>query len=47
MEVRMIERIRLCGKRGTRYPRADRHLSQAIRRLSRLHVRSTEQPVNL
>jgi hypothetical protein len=29
------------------YPRADRHFSQAIRRLTRLHVRSTEQPVNL
>jgi Domain of unknown function (DUF4159) len=29
------------------YPRADRHFSQAIRRLSRLHVRSAEQPVNL
>ena len=29
------------------YPRADRHFSQAIRRLTRLHVRSVEQPVNL
>ena len=29
------------------YPRADRHFSGAIRRLTRLHVRSTEQPVNL
>jgi hypothetical protein len=29
------------------YPRADRHFSQAIRRLTRLHVRSAEQPVNL
>ncbi|HEY2012024.1 MAG TPA: DUF4159 domain-containing protein, partial [Bryobacteraceae bacterium] len=29
------------------YPRSDRHLSQAIRRLTRLHVRSVEQPVNL
>jgi hypothetical protein len=29
------------------YPRADRHFSQAIRRLTRVHVRSTEQPVNL
>jgi len=29
------------------YPRADRHFVQAIRRLTRLHVRSVEQPVNL
>jgi hypothetical protein len=29
------------------YPRADRHFSQALRRLSRTHVRSVEQPVNL
>jgi hypothetical protein len=29
------------------YPRADRHFSQAIRRLTRLHSRSAEQPVNL
>jgi hypothetical protein len=29
------------------YPRADRHFSLAIRRLTRLHVRSVEQPVNL
>jgi hypothetical protein len=29
------------------YPRADRHFSQAIRRLTRVHVRSVEQPVNL
>jgi uncharacterized protein DUF4159 len=29
------------------YPRADRHFSQAIRRLTRIHVRSVEQPVNL
>lgn len=31
----------------TDYPRADRHLSQALRRLSRIHVRSVEQPVDL
>jgi hypothetical protein len=31
----------------TDYPRADRHFSQALRRLSRVHVRSVEQPVNL
>src|SRR5215469_4625084 len=31
----------------TDYPRADRHLSQAIRRLTRVHVRSVEQPVDL
>jgi hypothetical protein len=29
------------------YPRADRHFSLALRRLTRLHVRSAEQPVNL
>ncbi len=29
------------------YPRADRHFAQAVRRLTRLQVRSVEQPVNL
>jgi hypothetical protein len=29
------------------YPRADRHFLQALRRLTRIHVRSAEQPVNL
>src|SRR5579883_714470 len=29
------------------YPRADRHFAQAVRRLTRVHVRSVEQPVNL
>ncbi len=29
------------------YPRADRHFSQAVRRLTRLQVRSVEQPVDL
>src|ERR1700758_3209085 len=29
------------------YPRADRHFAMALRRLSRIHVRSVEQPVNL
>jgi hypothetical protein len=29
------------------YPRADRHFAQALRRLSRIHVRSVEQPINL
>jgi hypothetical protein len=29
------------------YPRSDRHVSQAIRRLSRIHARSVEQTVNL
>ena len=29
------------------YPRADRHFAQAVRRLTRIHVRSVEQPVNL
>jgi len=31
----------------TDYPRSDRHLAQAMRRLTRIHVRSVEQPVNL
>jgi hypothetical protein len=29
------------------YPRSDRHLSLALRRLTRIHVRSVEQSVNL
>ena len=29
------------------FPRADRHFSEALRRLTRVHVRSVEQPVNL
>lgn len=29
------------------YPRADRHFAQAVKRLTRIHVRSTEQPINL
>jgi hypothetical protein len=29
------------------YPRADRHFAAALRRLSRVNVRSVEQPVNL
>ena len=29
------------------YPRADRHLAQGIRRLTRVHVRSVEQPISL
>jgi hypothetical protein len=29
------------------YPRADRHFAQAVRRLTRIHVRSVEQPVSL
>src|SRR5947207_1063010 len=29
------------------YPRSDRHLSQAVRRLTRVDARSVEQPVNL
>jgi len=29
------------------YPRADRHFSEAVQRLTRIHVRSAEQPVNL
>jgi Domain of unknown function (DUF4159) len=31
----------------TDYPRSDRHLSEAVRRLTRIHARSVEQPVNL
>ena len=29
------------------YPRSDRHLASAVRRLTRVHARSVEQPVNL
>lgn len=29
------------------YPRGDRHFAQILRRLTRIHVRSAEQPVNL
>jgi hypothetical protein len=29
------------------YPRADRHFADAVRRLTRIHARSVEQPVNL
>jgi hypothetical protein len=29
------------------YPRSDRHAARAIRRLTRIHTRSVEQPVNL
>ncbi|HWC98378.1 MAG TPA: DUF4159 domain-containing protein [Candidatus Sulfopaludibacter sp.] len=29
------------------YPRSDRHFSLALRRLTRIHVRSVEQPINL
>ena len=29
------------------YPRSDRHFALALRRLTRLHVRSVEEPVNL
>lgn len=29
------------------YPRADRHFAEELRRLTRVHVRSVEQPVNL
>jgi hypothetical protein len=31
----------------TDYPRSDRHIAQAMRRLTRIHVRSVEQPVNV
>ena len=31
----------------TDYPRSDRHFAAALRRLTRVHVRSVEQPVNL
>jgi len=46
-----LERYRDWRKGGTGwtndYPRADRHFVQAVRRLTRVHVRSVEQPVNL
>ena len=29
------------------YPRADRHFAEAVRRLTRIHVRSVEQPVSI
>src|SRR4029077_11553294 len=29
------------------YPRSDRHMAEAMRRLSRIHARSVEQPVDL
>src|SRR6266545_4532638 len=29
------------------YPRSDRHLAAAVRRLTRVHARSVEQPINL
>src|SRR6266481_4913736 len=29
------------------YPRSDRHFAQALRRLTRVHARSVEQPVDL
>ena len=29
------------------YPRSDRHLSEAVRRLTRVHARSVEQPIDL
>jgi len=29
------------------YPRSDRHFSLAVRRLTRIHARSVEQPINL
>jgi hypothetical protein len=29
------------------YPRSDRHVTAAVRRLTRIHARSVEQPVNL
>ncbi len=35
------------GSWTTDYPRADRHMSPALKRLTRVHVRSVEQPVNL
>jgi len=31
----------------TDYPRSDRHFSEALRRLTRVHVRSAEEPINL
>jgi hypothetical protein len=31
----------------TDYPRSDRHFSEALRRLTRVHARSAEEPINL
>src|SRR5258708_18921720 len=31
----------------TDYPRSDRHFSEALRRLTRVHARSVEQSINL
>ena len=47
-----IRDIKATGTRGLSlwtqdYPRADRHFSLALRRLTRLQVRSVEQPVML
>jgi hypothetical protein len=46
-----LERYHDWSKGGTGwtndYPRADRHFVQAVRRLTRVHVRSVEQPINL
>jgi hypothetical protein len=35
------------GAWGADWPRADRHLSQGIRRLTRIHIRSVEQVVDI
>jgi hypothetical protein len=35
------------GSWTTDYPRSDRHFTPAVRRLTRVHARSVEQPVNL
>jgi hypothetical protein len=53
--ARFVRRYRMGGGDWTQgntswtqdYPRADRHFSEALRRLTRIHVRSVEQPVNL
>jgi hypothetical protein len=46
-----LERYRDWRQGGTSwtndYPRADRHFVQAVRRLTRIQVRSVEQPINL
>ena len=53
--ARIVRRYRMGGSDWTHgltswtqdYPRADRHFAEEIRRLTRIHVRSVEQPVSL
>ena len=46
--VELYENRELGGSNWTMdYPRSDRHLSEAVRRLTRIHGRSTEEPNDL